>query len=172
MRREISATIEGREVSVVLEPAPDGRWSVSIDGQEARIVDAVEVRPGMWSLLCDGRSVVVDLDRRAQGQAVLYAGEEAAIELADARQRRLEQAMRRGGRAAAAGEVVRAPIAGRVVKILVTAGDQVVANQGVVVVEAMKMENEIKADRGGLVEAVHVQSGQSVETHEPLLTLR
>jgi len=172
MRREISATVEGREVSVVLEPAADGRWSVALDGQEVRLVDAVEVRPGMWSLLCDGLSLVVDLDRRGQGQAMLSGGEEATIELVDARRKLLVQAMGRGGRAAVAGEVVRAPIAGRVVKLLVAAGDQVAANQGVAVVEAMKMENEIKADRGGVVETVHAQPGQSVDTNEPLLTLR
>jgi glutaconyl-CoA/methylmalonyl-CoA decarboxylase subunit gamma len=171
MRREISAQVAGREVTIAIEPSADGRWQVAVDGQQARLVDAVEIRPGTWSLLCDGLSLVVDLDRRAAGPAMLYAGGEADVELVDARRRRLAQSVAQGGRGAQHGEVVRAPIAGRVVKLLVAAGDQVAANQGVAVLEAMKMENEIKAARGGVVETVHVQPGQSVETQEPLLTL-
>jgi biotin carboxyl carrier protein len=172
MRREISATVDGREVAVTVEPSPDGHWQVSIDGRAARAVDAVEIRPGTWSLLCDGHSLVVDLDRRAQGPAVLFAGAEARIDLVDARQRRLAQAVGHAGRGAPSGEIVKAPIAGKVVKLLVTTGDEVAAGQGVAMLEAMKMENEIKADHGGVVETVHVRPGQSVETQEPLFTLR
>ena len=168
MRREISATVEGREVTIAIEPSADGRWQISVDGQAARLVDAVEIRPGTWSLLADGMSLVVDLDRRTPA-AVLFAGAEARIELVDARRRRLARSVAQGG--AQKGEVVRAPIAGRVVKLLVAAGDQVAADQGVAVLEAMKMENEIKAARGGMVETLHVQPGQSVDTQEPLITL-
>ncbi|HWM84595.1 MAG TPA: biotin/lipoyl-containing protein [Kofleriaceae bacterium] len=172
MRREISATVDGREVAVTVELAADGRWQVSVDGQEARLVDAVEIRPGTWSLLCDGASLVVDLDRRSQGPALLFAGAEARVDLVDARQRRLAQAVGQGTRASVSGEVVRAPIAGKVVKLLVAAGDEVAAGQGVAVLEAMKMENEIRADRGGVVEKVHASPGQSVDAQEPLFTLR
>jgi biotin carboxyl carrier protein len=170
MRREISATVEGREVTIAIEPSADGRWQVSIDGQAARLVDAVEIRPGTWSLLSDGLSLVVDLDRRTPA-AVLFAGAEARVELVDARRRRLARSVAQGADGAHNGEVVRAPIAGRVVKLLVAAGDEVVADQGVAVLEAMKMENEIKAARGGVVETLHVQPGQSVDTQEPLITL-
>jgi glutaconyl-CoA/methylmalonyl-CoA decarboxylase subunit gamma len=169
MRREISATVEGREVTIAIEPSADGRWQVSVDGRAARLVDAVEIRPGTWSLLADGMSLVVDLDRRTP-PAVLFAGAEARVELVDARRRRLAQSVAQGA-GAQKGEVVRAPIAGRVVKLLVAAGDQVAADQGVAVLEAMKMENEIKAARGGVVETLHVQPGQSVDTQEPLITL-
>jgi biotin carboxyl carrier protein len=172
VRREISATVEGREVSVTVEPGTHGCWQVAIDGQAARMVDAVEIRRGTWSLLCDGVSLVVDMDRRAQAPAVLFGGAEARIELVDARRRRLAQAVGAGARSTARGEVVRAPIAGKVVKLLVAVGDEVAADEGVAVLEAMKMENEIKAERGGVVETVHVRTGQSVETQEPLFTLK
>ncbi|HTE51570.1 MAG TPA: biotin/lipoyl-containing protein [Kofleriaceae bacterium] len=172
MRREISATIEGREVTVVVEPSAEGGWQVSLDGQPARDIDAVEIRPGTWSLLCDGHSLVVDLDRRPQGDAILYAGIESKVELVDARRRRLFQASGHASRQVASGEIILAPIAGKVVKLLVTAGDEVAAGQGVAVLEAMKMENEIRADRGGLVETVHARPGQSVDAQEPLLTLK
>jgi biotin carboxyl carrier protein len=58
-----------------------------------------------------------------------------------------------------------------VVTILVAAGDAVEAGQGVAVLEAMKMENEIKADRGGTVAAIHAEAGQSVEANDQLVTL-
>ncbi len=132
MRRELSATIDGREVLVVVEPSPDSLWLVSIDGQPAREVDAVEIRPGTWSLLCDGRSLVVDLDRRTEGAAVLYAGVEARVDLVDARRRQLAR-VGRAARVTERGEVVRAPISGKVVKLLVAVGDEVAAGQGVAV---------------------------------------
>jgi len=159
-------------VAVGVELAADGRWQVSIDGQAARMVDAVEIRPGTWSLVSDGYSLVVDLDQQTQGPAVLFGGAEARIELVDARRRRLAQAVGQGPRSAASGEVVAAPIAGKVVQVLVEVGDEVAPGQRVAVLEAMKMENEIQAARGGTVEAVHVTPGESVETQEPLLTLR
>ncbi|HLU68393.1 MAG TPA: biotin/lipoyl-containing protein [Kofleriaceae bacterium] len=171
MRRELSAQIGGREVGVVVELAPDGRWTVAVGDGPARPVDAVEIRPGTWSLLCEGRSILVDVDRRAQGAALLVAGEEVAVELVDARRRRLAQAVGQGGRAAGRGETVRAPIAGKVVLIPVEVGQEVAAGQGVVVLEAMKMENEIRADRGGVVSAIRVEPGQSVETGETLVVL-
>jgi biotin carboxyl carrier protein len=172
MRHELSATLAGREVRITVEHDRAGLWRVAIDGGPERPVDAVEIRPGTWSILIDGRSIVVDVDRRARGSALLVEGEELAVELADERKRRLAQAVGGAGRAAARGELVRAPIAGKVVKLLVAPGAEVGTGQGVAVLEAMKMENEIRADRGGTVEKVHVQPGQSVDNGELLVTLR
>ncbi len=171
MRQELSATLAGRDVAITVERGRDGQWRVSLDGAPAHPVDAVEIRPGTWSILIDGRSIVVDVDRRPAGTALLLAGEEILVELADARNRRLAQTVGAAGRAAARGEIVRAPIAGKVVKLLVAAGAEVTPGQGVAVLEAMKMENEIRADRGGTVERVHVQPGQSVDSGELLVTL-
>ncbi len=64
-----------------------------------------------------------------------------------------------------------APMPGKVVKLLVSAGDQVTARQGVVVVEAMKMENELRAGRAGIVREVLVAEGASVEAGTPLLVI-
>ncbi len=170
MRHELSATLGGREVAITVERGSDGQWRVAVDGGPPRPVDAVEIRPGTWSLLVDGRSLLVDVDRRAGGTALLVAGEEVRVELADARRSRLAQAV--GARPGARGELIRAPIAGKVVKLLVATGAEVTAGQGVAVLEAMKMENEIRADRGGEVDTIHVGPGQSVESGELLVTLR
>jgi len=171
MRHELQATLGGRDVTITVERGRDGRWQVAVDGGPSRAVDAVEIRPGTWSLLVDGRSIVVDVDRRSASTALLVGGEEVKLELVDARRSRLAQAVG-AGRAGTRGELVRAPIAGKVVKLLVDAGAEVSAGQGVAVLEAMKMENEIRADRGGAVETIHVKPGQSVDSGELLVTLR
>ena len=172
MRQELSATLGNREVAITVEGGRDARWRVTVEGGPEQSVDAVEIRPGTWSLLVDGRSVVVDVDRRSGAIALLVDGEEVRVELADARKRRLAQAVGGAGRAGSRGELVRAPIAGKVVMLLVAAGAEVAAAQGVAVLEAMKMENEIRADRGGIVDAIHVAPGQSVDSGELLVTLK
>lgn len=169
MGRELCATIGSTEVTVTVEATESSNWRVVIDGAE-REVDALRVAPGLWSLLIDGRSYLVDVDERASGIVILSRGLETPVTVEDARRKQLAAAV--GATSGAAhGETIVAPIAGRVVKLLVEGGTEVTAGQGVIVLEAMKMENEIKADRGGRVEAIHVEAGQSVETREKLITL-
>ncbi len=169
MRRELAATASKSELDIVIEAIEDGRWRVLIDGRE-HDVDAVEVRPGTWSLVIDGRSHVVDLEVRKRGTAMLFGATDTMVVLEDARRKRLGRAVVRDS-SAGSGEVIRAPIAGRLVKLLVVVGDTVEVGQGVAVLEAMKMENEIKAERGGTVRTVHAAAGQSVDTQDKLLTL-
>jgi biotin carboxyl carrier protein len=175
MRRELSATLGSSEHELVVTPLGGGRFAIALDGRSAE-VDAVEVRPGSWSIVVDGRSVVVDLDRvgsgvvASAGAAPAELASSAPVVIEDARRRRLSQATA-AGRPKVAGEQLRAPIAGRVVKLLVAEGDVVAAGQGVIVLEAMKMENELKAERGGKVTAIAVTAGQSVDNGAPLVTL-
>jgi biotin carboxyl carrier protein len=169
MRRELIITIDGRECVALVEPHASGPWRVSLDGRE-HLVDARRVRPGTWSLLVGGRSYVVDLDQRKRGLGVLVGKVDTVVEVDDARRKRLAESMARG-EAGKRGEIVRAPIAGKVVKVLVARGDEVAANQSVVVLEAMKMENEIRCESGGTVASVQAAAGQSVETHDTLITL-
>lgn len=98
------------------------------------------------------------------------AGERAEIEVVDERTREIQAltARRTGG---GAGGVVRAPMPGLVVRVDVTEGQVVAVGTGLVVVEAMKMENELRATRGGVVAKVHVQPGTAVEKGTPLVTL-
>jgi biotin carboxyl carrier protein len=169
MRRELIVTAGDRDVEVSVESQEECRLRLTIDGRQ-RLVEARRVRPGTWSVLVDGRSYLVDLDDRKRGTVALAGGSETPLEVEDARRRRLALAARRDD-IAAAGERIDAPIAGKVVKILVEPGEEVTAGQGVCVLEAMKMENEIKADRGGKVAELHVRPGQSVDTGESLVTL-
>ncbi len=170
MRRELVATVGDQEIEIHVDRSDNEHWQLVIDGK-VRDVDAKEIRPGVWSLLCEGRSYLIDLDRRKTGTAIVRGTTEAMAQIEDARQKRLAQAVAGQGGAGQRGEVVSAPIAGKVVKLLVSAGDKVEAGQSVGVLEAMKMENEIKAERGGEVKAIHVSAGQSVDTGDKMMTL-
>ncbi len=169
MKRELIVTTEGRDRSVRVEPLETGKFRVTIDG-DSHEVDARAVRPGTWSIVIAGQSYTVDLDRRRTGIAASVGASEALLQVEDALHRRLAQAAQpRGG--SARGETLRAPIAGKVVKVLVAPGDSVAAGSAVVVLEAMKMENELIAERGGTVSAVHKQPGQAVDTGDVLVEL-
>jgi biotin carboxyl carrier protein len=170
MQRELCATVSNHQHSVTAERGEDGRWRVAIDGRE-QVVDAREVRPGTWSLLIDGASYVVDIDQRRAGTVALMGDTETPIKLEDARRKRLAEMARRDDALDEGSDVIAAPIAGKVVKLLANAGDRVKEGQPVMVLEAMKMENEIKAPRDAVIKVVHVEAGKSVETQEPLLTL-
>ncbi|HLL25899.1 MAG TPA: biotin/lipoyl-containing protein, partial [Kofleriaceae bacterium] len=142
MKRDLIVTADGRDRTVSVDgPQPDGTFHVAIDGT-LRVVDGRAIRPGTWSLVIDGKSFVVDLDQRRTGLHASVGASEATLQVEDALRRRLAQST--GGRASAQrGESIRAPIAGKVVKVLVAPGDQVAPGSPVIVLEAMKMENEL-----------------------------
>jgi len=168
MKRELVVTANGRDRAVTVE-GPDGKFRLVIDGHE-RVVDGRAIRPGTWSLVIDGRSFVVDLDPRRSGIAASVGASEVTLQVEDALRRRLADAA--GTRhSTARGETIRAPIAGKVVKVLVAVGDQVAPGSAVIVLEAMKMENELIAERGGTVTAILKTAGQAVDTGDTLVEL-
>jgi len=170
MKRELIVTADGRDRAVTVEgPLDGGQFRVAIDGAE-RLVDARALRPGTWSLLIDGQSFLIDLDPRRGGLAASVGATEAQLAVEDALHRRLAAAAGSRGPATGGG-AIRAPIAGKVVKVLVAPGDQVAAGTAVIVLEAMKMENELVAERGGTVTAVHKSAGQAVDTGDLLVDL-
>src|ERR1043165_7255723 len=147
MKGELIVTADGRDRTVTVEgPLPDGRFRVTINGTTYD-VDGKAVRPGTWSLVIGGRNYVVDLDKRRAGIAASVGASEAMLQVEDALHRRLAAAA--SPREKSRGETLRAPIAGKVVKLLVEMGAEVAPGTPVIVLEAMKMENEIVAERGG-----------------------
>ncbi len=169
MKRELIVTADGADRTVTVDgPLPDGRFRIAVDGAE-HIVDARQIRPGTWSLVLEGQQFVVDLDRRRTGIAASVGASEALLTVEDALHRRLASAA--GPRTQASGESIRAPIAGKVVKVLIAVGDQVAPGTPVIVLEAMKMENELIAERGGTVASISKIAGQAVDTGDLLVEL-
>lgn len=121
-----------------------------------------------WTLAAE----VVAVVEGAPATWILGAvGERREVSVVDERTRQVQELTgRRPG--VPGGGVVRAPMPGLVVRVEVAAGDRVVAGAGLVVVEAMKMENELRAPAGGVVATVHVAAGEAVEKGAPLVTLQ
>jgi|SRR5580698_9469541 biotin carboxyl carrier protein len=169
MKRELIVTAEGRERTIVVEgDVESGQVRVTIDGV-VRDALARAVRPGTWSIIVDGRQHLVDLDKRRTGVAASVGASQVMLQVEDALHRRLATAAQ--PRERASGETLRAPIAGKVVKVLVAVGDVVAPHAPVIVLEAMKMENEIVSEHGGTVKAIHKQAAQAVDTGDLLVEL-
>lgn len=140
-----------------------GDDGVQVDG--APVSADLRAVPGtpMHHLLLDGASHLLHAQNVRNGEWVLHAnGARYDAEIVDERTRTI-----RALTSAAAGprgpKPVRAPMPGLVVRLLVEPGQEVQAGQGVAIVEAMKMENELKADAAGVVARVAVTAGQAVE---------
>jgi len=126
----------------------------------------------LFSLLIDHESYELVVDEHQDGFRVLLWGEMYEVIVEDGRTRRART--RKSGLADSPdGEcIVRAPMPGLVVQIPVSVSQQVSAGQVLVVLESMKMENELLAPRQGVVKAVHVAVGDTPSLDEPLITLR
>jgi biotin carboxyl carrier protein len=149
----------------ILVPAPGCRFRLG-RGPE-RSADVATPEPGVYSVLLDGRSYDVRVERTIGNLIVFVQGHRFEIEVRDPRRWSPNAASRRG----ADIETISAPMPGKVVRVLVAPGDTVEAGQGVMVVEAMKMQNEMKASRTGLVLAVAAKEGATVTAGEVLATI-
>jgi biotin carboxyl carrier protein len=130
--------------------------------------DAIDLGGGAYSILLGGMAFEIQVVPGAHGLSVLCRGHEFHASVRDPR------AWRRGdgeGPEAQGRQQVVAPMPGKVVRVLVAAGEAVEARQGLVVVEAMKMQNEIRAPKSGLVDRVFVREGQAVTSGEPLVSI-
>ncbi len=118
--------------------------------------EAIEVEPGVWSVLVDGASFELRVNGEqfdARGLAFVVETEETA------------QARQRASRGPAK---IATTMPGKVIRLLVADGDTVTAGQGIVVVEAMKMQNEIKSPKDGVVKGLKAQPGSTVTAGQTL----
>jgi biotin carboxyl carrier protein len=163
--------VEGRGRTVSVERAGAGRYRVTVDGR-AHLVAAARVGEYGLSLLFEenaaSREVQVAPGPLRGEQLVDFDGRTVSVAIDGRRSRRGSGDA--AGHAAGAQSVV-APMPGRVVRVLVAPGDEVAARQGVVVVEAMKMENELRSPRAGRVKEVAVGPGTSVEAGRVLVVV-
>ena len=144
---------------------------VRLDGEGLGVCSPELVSPGLYSFLVDGSSSTVLAERGGSGVWDLQLrGRRYRVDVVDDRTKAMRD-MSAAGSAGRGPAPVRAPMPGLVVKVEVEEGDLVKAGGGLVVVEAMKMENELTAVVGGRVGAIHVVEGQTVEKDEVLLDM-
>lgn len=159
-------TVDGRTFEVVL-----GAEGATVDGTTVTAhlaqVEGTEVR----SLVLDGASFRILAQSHEAGHWDLHLrGRRFAVEAVDERTRTLRE-VTGTGRGPVGPRPIRAPMPGLVVKVEVAEGDRVEAGQGVVIMEAMKMENELRAEGPGIVARVHVSAGEAVEKDQILIDL-
>jgi biotin carboxyl carrier protein len=161
----VTIEINGRPHAVKVERA-GSRFRIETAGR-VDVVDVARVDAATMSMIVEG-------ERACSHEVSLLEGREPGeIEIhlrAGVVQARIASAGERGRRASGGGlggpggpQRVTAPMPGKIVKVLVTPGDAVEPRQGLVVIEAMKMENELRATRSGRVKDVHVADGDLVE---------
>jgi biotin carboxyl carrier protein len=142
-------------------------WEVVLDGRA--VAAHVTAAGDRWSLLIGTRSYEISVDRRTNGERTVHInGVAVPVSILDPRSR---LARRSGADAGTASRSVVAPMPGRIVKVLVKPGDEVAQHQGLIVIEAMKMENELRASRAGRVRNVRVTAGMSVEGKTVLIEM-
>ena len=166
-RSRLTVRVDGASFTVELEGRPDGGVQVRVDGQPVD-VDARLPSCGPGSVLVDGVSYLVDVRGGRAETHVVVDGEAFQVHIEDlARRGRPAAAKPNGG----GGQRLVAPMPGKVVAVLVSVGQPVEPGAGLVVLEAMKMENEFRATSGGVVAEVHVVPGQAVDAGDLLVVV-
>ncbi len=156
-------TIEGQKHRLELEPV-DGQWQCRLDGREVH-VDAVLARRDVLSLLVEGKAYEIKRERTATDAHLWVGPVRYAAELSDPRSLRA----RKAGSGLEHGPVkLVAPMPGKIVRVVAAERSAVEAGQAVLVVEAMKMQNELKSPKKGVVQRIMASAGAAVNAGDVL----
>lgn len=153
----------------------DKEYIIEIKGEEVFVNDEpysvdMEQMGGLLSLIINNKSFEAAIDEDDEGYNVMLKGEVYNVTVQDERAYRL--AMARGELADASGDVnVKSPMPGTIIAVPVAVGDSVKKGDAVVILESMKMENELKSPRDGVILAVSTEAGKAVEKGESLVTI-
>jgi biotin carboxyl carrier protein len=165
MATNYEIVINGARRTAQFTPPPEDTSlaKFTVDGREVE-ADATRISRGVYSILLDGISLEVTVEETPGGLLVRVNGREYRVEIFDPRSWRRA---RGAGIELEGRQQLVAPMPGKVVRVLVKAGQQVEAGQGLLVIEAMKMQNEIRSPKSGAVERV-AREGQTVNAGEVL----
>jgi len=143
---------------------------VIINGEEREIDFRSMGQPGIFSLIIDNQSFEAVIEQREDQYHILIFGDLYEVKITDERTMRLLQAS--GGVAEQTGEIaIKSPMPGLIVDVPVSEGQEIKKGQTVVILESMKMENELKAPRDGVIHRIDVKQGDSVEQNKTLVTI-
>ena len=162
------AKLGDQTYTVDIEEVGRSLYRIAVDGNEF-LVDGKQTGQNNYSLIINHRSFEVDVDTSEEEYRVLVDGRSYHIHLVDERRVRLggfQTGIQLQGK-----QEVTVPMAGNVIAVLVAEGDRVDKGQGLVIVEAMKMENEVRSPIDAEIKEVRVKTGQSVEAGETLMVV-
>jgi biotin carboxyl carrier protein len=161
---KLALEIKGRTIDIDFRRA-DGRAEFAHDGQR-REAEVSEPEPGLYVITIGARIYRCTIDRGSGGTAeIIVNGRRIPVEISDPKRAR----GRAGAVGGASGRVVlTAPMAGKVVRVICAVDDEVAAEAGVLVVEAMKMQNEVQSPKSGRVVEIRVSEGQTVNAGDVL----
>lgn len=143
---------------------------VIVDGKRLEVDFRSVFGQPVYSLILDGHSYEAYVQPSESGLNVLLLGQLHVVSIEDERQRRLRESS--GGPVATQGEFqLRSPMPGLIVAVPVSVGQQVTRGQDLIILESMKMQNELKAPRDAVVTRVRVRTGDNVEQNQVLITL-
>jgi biotin carboxyl carrier protein len=133
-------------------------------GEERYVLEVDVVEPGVYWFRWNNRSIEVSIIRDGEAYSVSIGNQYVSVEIVDARAK-----LRKTGQAGRDGAVeIRAPMPGRVVRVLANEGETVEVNQGLLVIEAMKMQNEMKSPKRGVLRKLGVQEFTAVSAGDLL----
>ncbi len=143
-------------------------WSCKVDGHEIEVDAALTARDVM-SVLVGGDAFEIKRERSLQGEIHLIVGSARyAIDVQDPRSLRTRRA---AGEGEAGPQKIIAPMPGKILRISVAIGDEVKAGQGIIVMEAMKMQNEMKSPKDGKVQKILTSEGSTVNPGDTLAVI-
>ena len=155
-----SVSVEGTNYEVEISER-EGHFGCRLNGREW-LVDFVAAGPGVASLLVDGKSYEI---RRESDTVVFVGGRRYGVSIEDSRS---WQGRKRRESSQAGPQRLTASMPGKVVRVLAEEGQAIEAGQGIVVIEAMKMQNEIKSPRPGVLQKITAREGVNVNPGEVL----
>ena len=161
-----TAIIDGQRVDIELNRKANGVIEAEIDGRVYRL-EAKAVEPGVYWFTWNNRSLEIRAIQNLDSYVASFAGNQIPVEILDSRTT-LRRAAQHGHDSVVQ---IRAPMPGKVIKVLVAEGTEVQPNQGIVVLEAMKMQNEIKSPKKGIVRKLGVTDGAPVNSGDLLATV-
>ena len=165
------ANIAGRVYRFDLEkssaPQQPNRWVCRMDGREI-VVDAVKTGAGTLSLVIDGKSFEIRREKKGEIQQLVVRGKKYDVTLQDARSLK---SRKRTGSADSGSLRLMASMPGKVVRVLAKEGDILQAGTGIVVVEAMKMQNELRSPKEGTLKKMLAREGMNVNAGDVLAVL-
>ncbi len=171
--------IDGKTYRVEVQPAASGKrsrpvassrdshWTVRLESREFSL-SSTALPVGALSLIIDGKSHTIRVERNGEGMRILLNGAVYDCTLHDPRSLRSRS---RGSNADNAEKTVRASMPGKVVRLLAKAGESIAPGQGLLVIEAMKMQNEVRSAKGGVVKSLAVREGANVNAGDLLAVI-